>query len=113
MSTLLGPSDTAALLEKFDLVGRTPAHERANGAAHAGIIATIECFQALEGDAHIGVTIGKHVATRALPLSNFEAETIAQECIAEHLLPNEPALRNMVEHIFSHCSQLVTENAPV
>jgi hypothetical protein len=113
MSLLLAESDTVALLEKFDLAGRTAQHRPFDGSGNSGVVTTIDCSNDIENGIHIEVTISKHVAKRQLPLSEYEAETLVDEFVTERLLPGEPALQAMVAHVFLRFSRLFSENEAI
>jgi len=112
MNTLLAESETLTLLEKFDLRGRTP-QRAVESASKTGVVATIDCTSDPDSGARIEVTIAGHVATRQLPLSDFEAKTLVDEFGGEGLLAGEAALRAMVAHVFFRFSRLVMENPPI
>ena len=111
MSTLLSEPDTIALLEKFGLLGRTPQHQPIGSSNNLGIVTKVDCSNEAQNGAHMEITIAKHVAKRQLPLGEYEAQTLVDEFVAEHLLPAEPALRAMVAHVFVRFSRLFSENA--
>ena len=71
----------------------------------------VDCSNEAQNGAHMEITIAKHVAKRQLPLGEYEAQTLVDEFVAEHLLPAEPALRAMVAHVFVRFSRLFSENA--
>lgn len=113
MNNLLAETDTETLLEKFDLAGRTAQHRASDGASKAGIVATIDCTNDAENGARIEVALGKHVAKRQLPLSDYEATTLVDELVSEGLLSGETALRAMVAHVLFRFSRMISENEPI
>ena len=52
MSLLLAESDTVALLEQFDLAGRTAQHRPFDGSGNSGVVTTIDCSNDIENGTH-------------------------------------------------------------